>query len=755
MKSPYSNFNQKHELKDIISNAIKNKNQSIKRHSDSVNCLINCAEYRFTIKIIPKQENKNSILFFMFEKEALRSPLFFYQTPSNEIMELIEKKNISENYLNESKMIKIENEIINNYDQNKKNNILLFNHLKFPLININSKNNSDKNNTIIILDEGKYDAISNHSFYSDSNINNNYSLLFDIHNLKNADYLFSINDIKDCKEIQIKFNGNIHGQNLFKNDAICWISPDIIINSIQARMKQCINLNDKNSQNNCYKKFFFTKINDKNCNNIGILFYLDQKKDINEIKFDNENIMNENYKIYKIFFCVDMWWINGNNFHETKDTSKSSSEQSNNKKDYYEDCKSININYNNKDINYSNNINNNYNNFYRNENIYNNNYNYNSYNNYYKNNNNYKNINNPYNQNFNKFGKLPVITNERRNNFNYNENYSSIPTPDNYEPFNNYNTFHNNNKNKFDYTQIQKTDHEKKENDNNCLKKEFYELNTLLNNLDMIKKDDNSQISKSKEDNINEINIENINININKSIFLDTKKNFIKELFSKYQQNSCISNYSILKNRIDININIEKEQLQKIKLENFFDCFRDINCLSLNIPFINKKGNILNCELIPTLNSFKLILKAGKKIETTKQKNNNYTIIKINKDLLKIEYEEHKPSHQRDLLYNKIYEIKQIIGENKYFLENVLIDKSYFCILWSFTNTQIIHSSFLAYYSFDFKLIGIMFNNLNLGQFLSSFSSDIDNYQDYKKEYDKNIENIKTFINNLTIEKVD
>ncbi len=83
------------------------------------------------------------------------------------------------------------------------------------------------------------------------------------------------------------------------------------------------------------------------------------------------------------------------------------------------------------------------------------------------------------------------------------------------------------------------------------------------------------------------------------------------------------------------------------------------------------------------------------------------------------------------------------------------MDKSYLCILWNFTNTQTIHSSILAYYSFDFKLIGIIFDNLSLEEWLYSFSLDINNFQDYKKEYYKNKENMKIFLSNSSIEKAD
>ena len=203
-------------------------------------------------------------------------------------------------------------------------------------------------------------------------------------------------------------------------------------------------------------------------------------------------------------------------------------------------------------------------------------------------------------------------------------------------------------------------------------------------------------------------------------------------------------------------MNIENEKLKKIKLKYFFDCFKDINNLSLNMPYITEKGKLLINEFNPTLSSMRLVLKVRKKIakEINKQKKENFDI-KIKQNLLKIVYEENKPPHERDLLYNKIEEIKEILGDNKLTFKNVLYEKSYFCILWSITNSYMINSSFLAYYSFNFKLIGICIIKLNWKQWLSSFSYDINNFNDYKEEYNKNIENIKEYFKNLAIDKED
>ena len=825
MYSQYTNNGQEPELKDIISNVIQNKNQLIKQHSDCLNCLINCAQYRFTLQVIQESKKGKNNLFFVLEGENISSPLFFYKMPSNDIIQLIENKNIYENFLNYSQKIQSENDIIDNYEQNKKNRLLLFNYLKFPLININSENNINKESTIIILDDGKYDEISNHSIKSFSTIDKNYSLMFDIHNLKNANYLFSINDIKDCKEIKFKFNGNIHGKQLFKNDAICSLSPELIINSIKKRMEIYINSTYNEIRKYLYNKHFFTRLNDDNRNNIGLLFSFNRKKDINKIQFNGEYIMKENYIINKIFICVDMW-INTNTIHETKDTSKSNSKYTNSKQEYYEEennnvntINNNNINYNsncydnknNKNDNYNSNYtmnyttkdNNDYNNF-DNNNEYNNNdteyinnyNNYNNYNNNYYNNNNY---NNNYYDNTNSYGDcdnnyINIINNnyktsnkisnkslyfnsENKNKFNQNYslpdinkydkfwNHSKSVVDMQYSPYESYpsiqNEFDNINNSNIDLSpqnnNISKSNYENMEYLENCTIEEYYELNTLLNNIkDIDTKTPYIINNVLKEDSVNDIKNENKNESTNKSLFIDTNKEFIKEIFSKYKQNNCISNFSILKKRIDINMNIENEKLKKIKLKYFFDCFKDINNLSLNIPYITEKGKLLINEFNPTLSSMRLVLKVRKKIakEINKQKKENFDI-KIKQNLLKIVYEENKPPHERDLLYNKIEEIKEILGDNKLTFKNVLYEKSYFCILWSITNSYMINSSFLAYYSFNFKLIGICIIKLNWKQWLSSFSYDINNFNDYKEEYNKNIENIKEYFKNLAIDKED
>ena len=827
MYSSYLKYGRGPAQQNFISNENKSKNQSNKQHCDCLNCLINCVQYKFILQVIQDKKYSKNKIFFVIDKDNISSPLFFYETPSNEIIELIQNKNISENFLSISQKIKSENDIINNYDQNKKNKILLFNYLKFPLVNINSESNNKKQSTIIILDDGKYDEISNYSIKSYSTFNKNYSLLFDIHNLRKADYLFTINDIKDCEEIKFRFNGDLHGHKLFQNDADCSLNPNFIINSIKTRMEKNFNLDKKEIINNLYDKFFFAQINDQNRNNIGILFSFNNEKDINKIKFDKEYILNENYRINKLFICVDMW-INNNNI-ETKDTSKSISiiTKSNNKQEDFKienfknDNNNIDYNYiNNNNIdNHYINLNNNYlNNNYNYSSNYNNEYtnNYNEYNNNYSEyNNNYNEYNNNYSEYNNNYSEYNNNYNEYNNNYNeYNNNYSGYNN--NYSEYNDYYNEYNNSYNQYnknynkDKNNTYSYNYNKKYENDNCsssfvnyennnnvsskqsvkedfkyssnntsildnnnnynryknnfenkeyleklTKEKYYELNALFNNLNNSQHYEIANKSSFLKEEIKK-DIQNENQNSNKSLFLDINKKILKEIFSKYKQDNCISNYTILKNTLDIKLNIDKEKLKKIKLKYFYYCFKDINNLTINTPYINKRGKLFLNELYPTLSQIRLILKINnKKIinKIKKQKKENFNIKKIKQNILKIEYQENKPPYERGLLYNKINDIIQILGENKLTFNNVLIDKSFLCILWNSTNNILTNSSFLAYYSLDLKLIGILIIKLNSFQWFSSFSNNINNFKDYKKEYDKNVENIKRFFANLAVDK--
>ena len=764
----FSKYSSNPDLKEIISEVINNKNQVVKGHSDSINCLINCVDYKFILQVIQNPNNGKNNSFFIIEKDEFYTPLFFYDYPSNEIIDLIEKKSDAKKLFISSKKIKSEEEIVDNYKQDKKTKILLFYHLKFPLSNANSENNVNRNCTIIILDEGKSDNVSNFSINSYSNNNKNCSILFDIHNLKSANYLFSLEDIKDCKEIRFKFNGNVHGQKLFKEDAISSISPDLIINSIKAKMQKFVNMSMKKAKKEIYNKFFFTKLNDNNSNNIGILFSFKGNRDTQNTKNVNRYIMEGKYEVNKIFICIDMWMDN-NNILDTKDSSNTSSKISNlynnNTEENYYYTNNNSYDYQNNSNNYSNKYNeknNKYNNKYNNKfnNTFINNYN-NKYNNNYNGNPIYNNSNINYNNNKyneNKFDNLG----EKNSIFYKNNSYENSKTRNNkdtiYSSYNKLPKIENkyDNQNYYNSSTNLRLNHE---NDDFNKLVYIYEENNVQNyQIDSENYDQNINKEKNPDEENKKINESADKETVKKRIYININNEFIKNIYEKYKQDNCISNYTILRNKIDLNISVDIEKLKNVKLLYFFDCFKDINRLSLDIPFITEKGKLLINEFNPTLSSMRLILKTSKKTakKIKKNKKKNFIIKTVKPNLLKIEYNEAKAPFERDILYKKVVDIEEIIGDNKIAFKHVLQEKSYFCVLWTNRNNKLINTSFLAYYSFKLKLIGVLMIKINPEPWLSSFSYNIDYYyKDYQTEYDIDEKNIKEYLNNLSLEKGD
>jgi hypothetical protein len=256
----------------------------------------------------------------------------------------------------------------------------------------------------------------------------------------------------------------------------------------------------------------------------------------------------------------------------------------------------------------------------------------------------------------------------------------------------------------------------------------------------------------------------NDNIFLNRTLFINMNEELMRKLFEKYEQDKCISNYTIVKNMLDINMNFntnDQKNFLNTKLVDFFDLFHNANQLNLNIPYITKKGKLyINC-FSPSLSSMILVIKTNKKVQREIKKNikkfRGFTAEtqEKNKNIIKLEFEEIKPIYQRELLYKKISKIKRILGETKLRNKNVLIKNSYFSILWSVTNNLDVKSSFLAYYTFDFKLIGILIMNLNYNHWMTPFSYKLVNYHDYKIEYEKNVENVKKMLKDLPIDKDD
>lgn len=232
-------------------------------------------------------------------------------------------------------------------------------------------------------------------------------------------------------------------------------------------------------------------------------------------------------------------------------------------------------------------------------------------------------------------------------------------------------------------------------------------------------------------------------------IILKKPNEFVKELFKTFGEKNSLCNFSLFEKNIDINMSLEKKFIKKMTLFEYFECFNEASFLCLNIPFLDKKGNISQNIFNPTLSSMKLVLK-NKKI---KQENinmnylkDNFTIDFISGDLIKIQFDETNPPYNRDIIETKINQIHKIVGQKKILLDNVIKDKSYFSILWSPADSYKIKSSFLSFYSFDFKLIGTLIIKMDEFTWFTVFSNDNNSYKDFKKEYMSKINVVENFI---------
>ena len=764
MNSPFLNENN-FEIKEFISKEINKKSTCNKKHSDSLNCLINCAEFRVTLHITQKPYNGKDNIYFI-QKDKF-SPLFFYDIPSNKIMDEIQFKNEAQKLLNYTSKIKTENDIIDKYEQNRKNKMLLFNYIKFPLINTNSENNDNKLSTLIILDNGVNDFISNFSTDSSFVYHQTCCISLTIRNVNNCDYLFSLADIKDCKEIKIRLNGTVHEQPLFDKEIICYLSHELIDKSIKERMEI---YNNSDNIENLLGKYFFTKLNDENYNNIGILFSLKKKSENSKLQYDKDYLKTDRYLINKIFLFMDMW-LNDNNNKSNKHKTISSTNTSSHM--------IFNYNYKFDDKNqYKTNFN-----FYPNE------IDYNYQNNLY----NFE--NRPYNE----------ISNNLINNIDNNEEsnskivYNDINRIyinnrkklfDNYDICESMDYSYNTDFNKYDYSLSDynfKLDYSNFNDNYNEKTSDLNILFRLLENYQKYKESEEPKISQESDDNINNLyhlkekeydnsikdnhcisEKENEkNIFVKRTLFINMNEELLRKLFEQFEEDKCISNYTIAKNMLDINMNLDsnkEKMLLKTKLTDFFDIFHNPNKLWLNIPFIDSRGKLyMNC-FSPTLSSMLLVIKKNKEIKTClkniklkckKYRGFSYDTYDQNKKLFKIEFEEIKPLHNREILYKKIGKLKKIIGDTKIRNKDIMIKNSYFSVLWSVKNELNIKSSFLAYYSFDFKLIGILIINLDYNQWMAAFSYKLTNYHDYKTDYEKNVANVKNMFKNLAIDKDD
>ena len=232
-------------------------------------------------------------------------------------------------------------------------------------------------------------------------------------------------------------------------------------------------------------------------------------------------------------------------------------------------------------------------------------------------------------------------------------------------------------------------------------------------------------------------------------IILKKSNEFVNELFKAFGEKNSLCNFSLLEKNIDINMNVDKDTIKKITLQEYFECFNEASFLCLNIPYLDKKGNVSYNVFNPTLSSMNLILKEDKiKEENINKKylKNNFTLNFISNDLIKIQFDETNQPYNRDIIEAKINILHKILGQKNITLDNIIKDNSYFSILWTPADTYKIKSSFLSFYTFDFKLVGTVILRIDDYNWFTIFCNDMNNYKDFKKEYLNKVNVVESFL---------
>jgi hypothetical protein len=196
-------------------------------------------------------------------------------------------------------------------------------------------------------------------------------------------------------------------------------------------------------------------------------------------------------------------------------------------------------------------------------------------------------------------------------------------------------------------------------------------------------------------------------------------------------------------------MNLDSNSMKKLSLLEYFDVFNEASVLCLNVPFLDKKGNISYNIFNPTLSSMNLVLKDKKIKEEDINKNflkDNYSLNFLENGLMKVEFDETNPPYNRDIIETKINTLYRILGQKKITLDNIINDQSFFSILWTPADTYRIKSSFLSFYTFDFRLIGTLIIKIDEYNWFTTFCKDMNNYKDFKKEYLNKINIIENFI---------
>ena len=234
-------------------------------------------------------------------------------------------------------------------------------------------------------------------------------------------------------------------------------------------------------------------------------------------------------------------------------------------------------------------------------------------------------------------------------------------------------------------------------------------------------------------------------------VAVNQKNEFVKELFKTFGEDNSLCNFSLFERNVDIAINLDEKVLKKITLMEYFESFIEGSFLCLNIPFLDKKGNISYNVFNPTLSSMNMIIHQNKiKSKKINQKflTDNFNINFINDDTVKIEFDETSPPYNRDIIEKKIKTIHKLLGTKNIPLNDIDKEKSFFSILWTPADTHKIKSSFLSVYTFDFKLIGTLIIKLDESIWFMIFTNDMNytSHKDFKSAYVNNVNIVENFM---------
>jgi hypothetical protein len=236
---------------------------------------------------------------------------------------------------------------------------------------------------------------------------------------------------------------------------------------------------------------------------------------------------------------------------------------------------------------------------------------------------------------------------------------------------------------------------------------------------------------------------------IKDNVIMVSSNEFISELFKNFSEKNSLCNFSLFVKNVDIEMNLSENNKKNITFNEYLESFIEGSFLCLNIPFLDKKGNLSYNIFNPTLSSMNLIINKNKKKYKINKKilENNFTI-DIQKDSIKIEFDETNPPYNREIIEKKIKVIHKLLGVKDILLDDIDKDKSFFSILWTPADTYKIKSSFLSVYTFDFKLVGTLIIKLDESHWFTIFSNNTNyiGFKDYKTEYLDNVNEVENFM---------